>query len=180
MLRKLSMTKILFVTLIIFAIPALACGPSAPKATATPTTAPTAPPAPTTASLPSGCQPVDLSAGQSSGIIEKVTMALNTQGDAKDPVDPTTVFKPTSVIHAVLGVKDAPANTVFKAAWFATDVGNVAPCNTSIDTSEITTDGTRNVDFYLSPSSQWPDGKYRVEISVNGKLDQIVEYTVKQ
>src|ERR1700740_2525729 len=55
---------------------------------------------------------------QSSGIITEIVMAKNTEGDALDPVDPTTVFGPDSTIHAVAKIKDAPSNTKFTAAFY--------------------------------------------------------------
>jgi hypothetical protein len=120
--------------------------------------------------------PPDITA---SGLVSKVTMALNSQGSNKDPVNPTTVFTPSSTIHAVVAIQNAPSGTKVKATWFATDAATVA-CNTQIGQPyELTTDGTRNVDFTLSPTTTWPTGSFRVEIYINGNLDQIVDYTVQ-
>ncbi|MBI4785972.1 MAG: hypothetical protein HY782_02865 [Chloroflexi bacterium] len=114
-----------------------------------------------------------------SGFITGITMALDSKGENKDPVNPTTTFSPTAVFHAIVGVKNAPARTVFKATWYAEDVGSAAAPNSEIDTTDLTTDGTRNVDFTLTPTNRWPVGTYRVEISVNGVLDSIVKFSVK-
>ncbi len=122
---------------------------------------------------PSGSQP------GSSGIITTVVMAQGVQGAANDPVNPTTVFSPSSRIHAVIKIKDAPANTKFAAAWYVVDVGSAEPSGTLIDSTEVTSDGTRNIDFYLTPNSTWPVGQYRVDISVNGHVDQVMYYTVQ-
>jgi hypothetical protein len=114
-----------------------------------------------------------------SGLINKVTMAQDTQGANKDPVNPTTVFQPSATIHAVVAISNAPANSRFKAIWFATNVANT-DCNTQVGQPyELTTDGTRNIDFILTPNSTWPTGTYRVEIYVNDSLDQVVVYTVQ-
>jgi hypothetical protein len=114
-----------------------------------------------------------------SGLIAKVTMALDTQGANKDPVNPTTVFQPSAVIHGVVAIHNAPSNTRVKAVWYATSVESVG-CNTQVGQPyELTTDGSRNVDFTLSPNSTWPTGSYRVEIYVNDSLDQVVDYTVQ-
>jgi len=114
-----------------------------------------------------------------SGVITKVTMALDTQGATKNPVNPTTVFSPSATIHAVVAIQSAPTSTSVKAVWYATSAESV-DCNTKIgDPTEIVTDGTRNIDFTLAPESTWPTGSYRVEIYINNNLDQVVEYTVQ-
>ena len=106
-------------------------------------------------------------------------MAQDVQGDAKDPVNPTREFTANSVFHAVVAIEDAPDNTKFKAVWYATDVGSAASCNTLIDSFELASDGTRNLDFNLTPSSQWPPGLFRVEIYVNSEPDSVVDFTVR-
>jgi hypothetical protein len=114
-----------------------------------------------------------------SGLISKVTMAKDTQGANKDPVNPATVFDPTATIHAVVALDKAPTNTRVKAIWFATNAVTV-DCNTQVGQPyELTTDGTRNVDFTLSPNQSWPTGSYRVEIYINDNLDQVVDYTIQ-
>lgn len=116
---------------------------------------------------------------QASGIINEVVMAKDTEGIELEPVDPTTVFGPEDTIHAVARIEDAPSGTAFNVAFYVVDVGDAAEPNTLINSSDLTAEGTRNLDFYLSPTTTWPPGTYRVEISVNGTLDQVVEYTVE-
>ncbi len=113
-----------------------------------------------------------------SGYVNNVTLAENTTGD-KEPVNPTIVFKPTAVIHAVVRSQSAPANTKFKASWYVVDVGNAADPNSLITETELATDGSRNIDFSISPPDNWPAGTYRVEISVNGALDTVKTFSVK-
>jgi hypothetical protein len=109
-----------------------------------------------------------------SGLISSVTMAEKTQGATKDPVNPTSVFAPNSIFHAVVSVQNAPANTKFTAVWYAVDAGN-----TLIDQTDLATDGTRNIDFTLTPTTTWSAGVYRVEIYVNGRLDTVKIFSVK-
>lgn len=111
--------------------------------------------------------------------ISEVVMAQDTSGDAKEPVHPTSIFQPNSTIHAVIRTQNAPTNTVFKASWYVTDVGTVASPNTLIDAVEFSTEGTRNIDFTLKPTTTWPEGTYHVDISVNGKVEFTKEYSVK-
>ena len=155
-----------------------------PAPTAAPTEAPAAPtdaPAPVEPTQPPStgqCTAPNLSPSPS-GFISKVTLAENTQGANKDPVNPTKVFASSATIHAVVTTKSAPANTSFKAVWYATDTNGVAACNTLISSFEGVTSGTRNIDFTLKPTSAWPAGTFRAEIYVNGKLDNVAVYTVQ-
>jgi len=115
----------------------------------------------------------------SSGLITEVVLAKDSDPVSAAPVDPTTVFGSNSVIHATVKISNAPANTKFTATWYVVDVGSAAPANTQISTTDLTADGTRYMDFTLTPTSAWPSGKYRVEISVNGQFDQVATYTVQ-
>lgn len=111
--------------------------------------------------------------------VKSITMALGVKGEEAEPVNRTDVFKPTDTIHAVVKVVDAPADTNVSATWVAVDVGNAAEPNSEILTTNITTSGTRNVDFTLKPSQPFPVGSYQVEISINGTLDSTKKFTVK-
>ncbi len=112
-------------------------------------------------------------------IVAGITLALDTEGVNKDPLNPTTLFPAGAVIHAVVAIQNAPANTKFTATWYAVDVGRVVPPNSRIDATDLTTDKTRNLDFALSPTTTWPVGKYRVDVSVNGKLEASADFTVQ-
>jgi hypothetical protein len=114
-----------------------------------------------------------------SGIIEEIILAKDTQGELLEPVDPTTVFSPSAVIHAVVSIVDAPVDTNFTAEFYVVDVGAAADSNSLIATTDLTGDGTRNLDFTLSPTASWPAGSYRVDLYVNGDFDQSVFYTVE-
>ncbi len=116
---------------------------------------------------------------QPSGVIASVTMAEDAKADTKEPINPTVVFKPSSTFHAIVAIQNAPANTKFGATWYTVDVGSAAPPNNKIDSTELTTDGSRNIDFTLQPNTTWPVGTYRVEITVNGVLDTVKTFSVQ-
>jgi uncharacterized protein YfaS (alpha-2-macroglobulin family) len=126
---------------------------------------------------PQAVQPT--SPPQLSGYILYVTMAQDVQGPNKVPVGATTVFGPADTIHAVVSILGAPAGTQFKADWYVVDIGDPSQANTLITSSQITTEGTGNVDFNLTTTTQWPVGTYRVEISVNGQVEYTGEYSVQ-
>ncbi len=110
-----------------------------------------------------------------SGMISSVT--LGTKSSSTATLVPASVFATNATIHAVVATQNAPATAIIKAEWYATDVGSAAPCNTFIDRAELSADPS--IDFTLAPSSKWPIGTYRVEISVNGTLDRVVNFSVK-
>lgn len=127
----------------------------------------------------SACPPPPSVQSTPPGFPLKVTMAENTQGDAKDPVGVTTTFKSTSTFHAIVHIDNAPAGSKFGAAWFASDTGGVAPCNSAIDATSLDSSGTRNIDFTLAPNGKWPIGTFQVQISVNGKVAVVQSFSVK-
>ena len=135
-----------------------------------------------TGSLPkSPAEPTQQSVQQpsSSGIITEVVTAKDSKSDTKEPVDPTSVFTPNSVVHAIAKIEGAPEGTKFSAAFYVVDVGSAASPDTLILSTDVVAGGTRYIDFTLTPTSKWPAGKYKVEISVNGQVDQEVSYTVQ-
>lgn len=171
----------------VFALPQTTTPTTTTPTTTTPTT-PTQTQTPTT-TTPTHTQtqnnaiqtttPTSTNPMQQSNLINEVVMAEDTKGPEREPVAETTTFKPNSIIHAVVRIQNAPAQTNFKAAWYVVDVGNVAPPNTLIDSTDINTDGSRNIDFTLAPTTTWPPGTYRVEISVNNNVDKVKTFTVK-
>jgi hypothetical protein len=113
------------------------------------------------------------------GIITQVIMAKDAAPVTAAPINPTTIFTTSSVIHAVAKIKNAPANTKFTASWYVVDDGGADAANTLITTSDLTTGGTRYLDFNLTPTTTWPLGKYRVDILINDQLDQSVNFSVQ-
>jgi hypothetical protein len=112
------------------------------------------------------------------GLITKVTLALGAEPETYNPIDPATEFLPTDTIHAVVTVKQAPEGTVFSARWMTTSLSLVGRDNEMIDSTEIETGGTGNLDFTLAPDGEFPTGTYRVEIYVNDTLDQLKTFKV--
>ena len=126
----------------------------------------------------SGCPPATTQPHKLSGWIAKVIMAERTKGETKEPENPTGEFLANEVIHAVVEVKDAPPNTKFRAVFFAVDAGGSTLCNVKLGETELTADGSRNLDFSLAPDKPWALGKYRVDIYVNATLDHTTNYVV--
>lgn len=112
-------------------------------------------------------------------IVQSVTTAKNSDSTTKEPVDPTSTFGPKDEIHAVAKITNAPNNTRFKAVWFATDVGDAAPCSYIVTSYQLTASGTNNLDFTLNRSAGLPIGKYRIEIYVDDQFAMEAEFTVQ-
>jgi hypothetical protein len=106
-------------------------------------------------------------------------MAESTRGTGKDPVGSTLIFSPASVFHAVVSIEDAPDHTEFTATWYALDTGDKSDCNAEIDSAQLTSSGTRNLDFTMTPDSKWPVGTFHVEIQVNGTPALVQNFSVK-
>ena len=174
-------TLSVMIAVLVLALVQMAC--SAVSGSPKPTATPQAPAAKATlagSSSNSGfCPAPNANGPKPSGLVKSVTMAENTQGENKDPLNPTSTFGPKAEFHAVVAIEEAPANTTLKAVWFASDTKGAVKCDTKIDEYELTSEGTRNIDFSLAPNESWPAGTYRVEISVNGTLDQVVSFMVE-
>jgi hypothetical protein len=186
MVRCRSSSHILWLVLLTIAFSVVSCGTGldlfgAPTATPTATDEPTPSPLPTNTPQPTA-QATALAkptlTGKVSGYIKSITLAMDSKDDTKEPINPTAIFSPNSVFHAVVAVENPPANTVFRAAWYVTNVGTVAAPNTIINSLEITSPQTGNLDFTLTPKSAWPVGTYRVELAVNGNVEQVVDFSV--
>lgn len=115
---------------------------------------------------------------KSGGLITNVTLALNSDPETFEPVEPTDEFGPAATIHAVLEVKNAPQGTNFAAKWFTTDVGDAEEPDLLIDETDSTAGGSGFLDFSLSPDIQFPLGNYRVEIYIDNKLDHVAEFSI--
>jgi hypothetical protein len=126
-----------------------------------------------------GCPPFPAAATKPSGIVGNVTMALGADANY-NPINPTVIFPPNAVFHAIVAIQSAPANTKFRATWYTLDIGDPAYCNTTIKETDYapTGSGSGNVDFSLTPKTQWDAGTYRVEIYVNGTLDTAKSFSV--
>jgi len=120
----------------------------------------------------------EVSVPKPSGIITGITLAKDSDPVSAAPKNPSKVFGTNDVIHAVVKISKAPADTKFTANWYVVDDGGADPANTLITGTDLTADGTRYLDFTLTPTSSWPSGTYRVELSVNDQLDQTATYPV--
>ena len=95
------------------------------------------------------------------------------------PGDETKTFSPTDhVIHCVGKLNDAKEGTKVTFSWWAVDAGDSK--NEKIKDLDYTTKGEENIiHSHLSLPRDWPKGKYKCALTVNGVSDRSVEYTVE-
>ena len=113
----------------------------------------------------------------STGAIDDLHMAKD---DGKgDPGEETNAFSPGDrTIHCVAKLADGKAGTKMKFSWFIVDAGGST--NEKIKDIDYTTRGLENiVHGHLTLPQDWPIGKYRVEVFVNGNLEKTARYSVK-
>lgn len=91
---------------------------------------------------------------------------------------PTSTFEPNETFYLVADLANAPDETKVKAVWSAVNVGAAAAPNTVIDQAELTT-GSGKLTFNLTPDGSWAPGAYKVELFLNGELNQTLDLTVK-
>jgi hypothetical protein len=135
---------------------------------------PTLPPPPTETTHPTLAPPT---AASGLGIIQSVTMASGITGDSFKPVGPTINFVDPPVVHVVVSTQDAPAKTTVRVDWFLGSAGKVPP-DSNLGTYEITTDGSRNLDFSFKPDAHMTHGAYYVEVYLDGHFFLRVNFYV--
>ena len=116
----------------------------------------------------------DLGSGQA---IEEIHMAKD-DGNGK-PGAETDSFEPGDrTIHCVTTLKSAKAGTQMKFSWWIVDAGGSK--DEKIKDIDYTTGALENVIHgHLSLPKDWPVGKYKVRIYVNGELDRTLFYSVQ-
>jgi hypothetical protein len=93
-------------------------------------------------------------------------------------VNETTTFQPTDhEIHLVVGVSNAPDGTKVTCDWFAVNAGGVT--DHKVIGTDVTLSSTQSVaDCKLTNGSDWPSGSYKVDLSLNDKLNRTMPFDV--
>jgi len=97
-------------------------------------------------------------------------------GDAVESFSPDT---PKIFLHAHMA--EVANGAKITATWIAVDTNGVAPANYKIDSADFVAGLlTNTIDTNMSkPNKGWPVGKYRVELSVDGKPAGSARFTVE-
>jgi hypothetical protein len=108
--------------------------------------------------------------------VNQIYMAKDKNGD---PGEETTSFAPGDrMIHCVIKLNKAKKGTEVRFLWKIVDVQGSQ--NEDIKTIDYTTRSfENNVHSNLNLPKDWPTGKYRVEVYINGILDKTIDYTIE-
>lgn len=116
----------------------------------------------------------DLGSGNA---IQDVHMAKD-DGDGK-PGTETDTFEPADrTVHCVTRLKQAKSGTQMRFVWWIVDADNTQ--NQKIKDIDYRTRALENiVHGHLTVPQDWPIGKYKVQVYVNGDLDKTAFYSVR-
>ena len=94
------------------------------------------------------------------------------------PGDETDSFEPGDrTVHCVVKLKEAKGGTKMKFSWWIVDAEGSK--NQKIKDIDYSTKPLENiVHGHLTLPQDWPTGKYKVQVYVNGDLDRTVEYSI--
>lgn len=134
---------------------------------ATPATAPATTPAATPATSPAPAPAGSATAGTATVTLGNAIGANNTIAT------PRTTFSAGDTIHASVAT-DASMPVRLTAKW--THLGSN---QTVAEETKDVAAGAHTTDFHISKPDGWPAGRYRVEISEDGRLVNTSEFTVQ-
>ena len=89
----------------------------------------------------------------------------------------TTTFAQDEPFYCLVDLANAPDDTTMSATWYVVNAEGVEP-NFIIDEVEIT-QGSGEITFDLINDNLWPLGTYKVDVFLNGELDQSLEFQVQ-
>ena len=103
--------------------------------------------------------------------IKEAYMAHEVNGEAQA----TSSYAPDEVFYCLVTVDNAPDDTMTKAVWKAVDAEGVDKNYTILETEY---EGGGEITFQASNDGPWPAGKYAVDLYIDDKLKETVEFTV--
>ena len=97
----------------------------------------------------------------------------NAIGADKKVTAPNLSFKPSDTIYASISSEGAAPNVALSARWTFEDGQLVNEA-----TQNIAPVGPTVTEFHISKPDGWPAGKYKLEVSANGKPAGAAQFTV--
>lgn len=113
----------------------------------------------------------------STSAITEIRMAKDDGKGA--PGETAEVFSPRDrTIHCVTKLKEMKSGTKMKFTWWIVDADGSQ--NQKIRDIDYTTKSLENVIHgHLTLPQNWPEGKYKVEVYVNGNLEKTAPFSVQ-
>ena len=105
--------------------------------------------------------------------ISDAYLTYNSDGSGR-----TSTFTNDQTFYCVVEVENAPDDTTLKAVWTALDVEGIEP-NLLISEFELTTESENEFTFNLENDQLWPAGTYKVDIYLDGTLEETLEFSVE-
>lgn len=105
--------------------------------------------------------------------ISDAYLTFNSDGSGR-----TSTFSNDQTFYCIVKVDNAPDDTTLKAVWIALDVEGIEP-NYLISEFELTTEGGNEFTFNLENDQLWPPGTYKVDLYMDGTLEQTLEFSVE-
>lgn len=104
---------------------------------------------------------------------DEVYMAKESDGPA------TSTFSPADrKVYVIINLNKAKTGTEVKVVWIAEDVEGTR--NRELKTLEYTTKAfEKKIPGYLTWADDWPKGRYKVEVYIDGNLDRTLYYDVE-
>jgi hypothetical protein len=90
-------------------------------------------------------------------------------------VNPTTTFKPTDRINALVKTIDAVPGNKVAATWWYLKTNQLIKS----DTLALVQTGANNTEFFIERAKGWPAGDYRLDVALNGGVPRSATFTVK-
>lgn len=107
--------------------------------------------------------------------IKEIHMAKDDNGKPGSEADS---FEPGDrTIHCVATLKDSKSGTAMRFSWWIVDADGTT--NRKIKDIDYSTRAMENIIHgHLTAPNDWPKGKFKVQVYVNGDLDKTAFYTV--
>ena len=104
--------------------------------------------------------------------MQKVTLSTSEGGSA------VTAFKPTDhIFYAAIELNRVDAGLTAKTVWTAVDTTDGQ--NVEIAQKEFSSLAANLIKAQVELPRDWPLGKYKLDVSLNGTLAKTVEFTVQ-
>ena len=84
-------------------------------------------------------------------------------------------FKPGDVIYATVATEGAANNAILTARWTYEDGQTIEETSQTLSPT-----GPATTEFHISKPGGWPEGKYKVEVLLNGAHAKTEEFKVKK
>ena len=100
-----------------------------------------------------------------------------TAADSEGTQPVATFTSKDLTLYCIVDLRNAPQNTIVQATWTAVQVTGMKP-NEVFDRT-LKTSGSDRLVFELWRTIPWPEGHYKIDISLNGELDRTLEFDVQ-